>query len=90
VYIALAAAVIIVAIALFVPYRPVSESAYNRVRCGAFFMLVVPAGWAALVVFDIDRGESFLRDLILAASTAFAGVYFLARVLRQDRPKSRT
>lgn len=88
-YIALAAALIIVAVVLFVPYRPVPESAYNRVRRGAFFMLVVPVGWAAIVVFDAYRGEPLLRDLILTLATGFASVYFLARVLLQDRPKTR-
>jgi hypothetical protein len=87
IYIAIAAALAIVAAVVFVPYRPVPPEKYTRVRRGAFLLLAVPVGWAAVVVFELSRGEPFLRDLIMAAATAVAAIYFLARVLLQEKPE---
>jgi uncharacterized membrane protein len=85
-YLALAAAVIIVALVVIVPYRRVSASAYNKARAGAFLMLVVPAVFLAMVIFEIHQGTPFLRDLIMTAATAFASIYVLIRVLLQGKP----
>jgi hypothetical protein len=58
-YIPLATAFVIITVVAFVPYRPVQASAYNKVRFWAFLTLVAPAVWAAMVIFDICRSESY-------------------------------
>jgi hypothetical protein len=89
-YIALAAPVVMAAVILFVPYRPVSASGYRRARWAAVTLVAVSLVWLAIAVSDIIWSGPLLRDLLVATSLLVGSVYVLVRVVRQGRSLRRS